>query len=102
MQPKGGRIDLSDDEIKAAVDYITGELGGRRERTDRARRCSQRDRAQPRRAQNARHNPCRRRVDVCVESTVSESTRGRSPVLVRYPSRRDRTSNDAMSRASAQ
>jgi cytochrome c5 len=25
MPPKGGRVDLSDDEIKAAVDYITGE-----------------------------------------------------------------------------
>ena len=37
-----------------------------------------------------------------VESTVSESTRGRSPVLVRYPSRRGRTSSDAMSRAFAQ
>ena len=25
MPPKGGRVDLSDDEIKAAVDYITGQ-----------------------------------------------------------------------------
>jgi hypothetical protein len=37
-----------------------------------------------------------------VEGGASESTRGRSPVLVRYPSRRGRTSNDAMSRAFAQ
>jgi cytochrome c5 len=29
MPPKGGRVDLSDDEIRAAVDYLVEQSGGR-------------------------------------------------------------------------